>query len=205
MTELDTEGFSELAMGNTNHMAGPNGGWNAENDKHLRVVFSYEPKQDKAASVEAGRPIFNDIAFITIYAAGSRDTVARPVRPADKQRFAVQFKQFEAKEEQTVEGTPLSAWPAITRSQVEEMKYFNIHTVEQLIDLPANQAMNIMGVATLQRKAEAFIKAATGSAPIEQMAADIEELKRVNAQLIADLSKAKKPSKKAKTTVEEDG
>jgi len=171
----------------------------------LADVSSYEPEQDKVASTIAGRPIYRDVAYINIYAAGSRDTIVRPVRPGDKQRFAVQYKQFEAQEDQTVEGTPLSAWPAMTRSQVEEMKYFHIHTVEQLVDLPANKAMNIMGVATLQRKAKAFLEAASGAAPIEQMAADIEELKRVNAELIADLAKANKPSKKAKATVEEDG
>ena len=179
--------------------------YSAEDDKRLRVVFSYEPEKDETASTIAGRPIYRDTLFITILQPGSRDNVIRPARPGDKQRFATQFQQFENKKEQVVEGTPLEAWPAITRSMAEEMKYFHIYTVEQLIDMPAAQANNVMGYSILKRKAEAFMQAASGTAPIEQMAADIEELKRVNAELIADLAKANKPSKKAKATVEEDG
>ena len=76
----DTEGFTGLAMDVQNRT--PNAG-----DERLLVKFYTEAIQDKAASLEEGRPIFRDRELLSIMVPGNRDGVVKLATNADKQRF----------------------------------------------------------------------------------------------------------------------
>src|SRR5690606_9295016 len=103
-----------------------------EDDK-LAVAFFFSPVQDDEATAREGRPIFKDAEFIKILIPGDKtNVVVRQASQSDKDRFAQQYARFKNNQQEVLEGTPLEAWPLVTRSQVEELKYFGVRTVEQL-------------------------------------------------------------------------
>ncbi len=176
-------------------------------DGKLFVTFFKHPREDKAASLKEGRPIYKDDDYVRIMVPGDKDSiVVRPARTLDKQRFAKQFAAYEAGEKEYLDGMPLKAWPMVSRGQVEELKYFGCHTVEQLADLADIHVQKFMGMGTLKDKAKAYIQAAKENAPIIQLNAALEErdseisalheavedLKTIVAELQADKPKKAK-------------
>ena len=152
-------------------------------DANLFVRFFNHPHPDKQKTLEEGRPIFEDKPYIEIIVPGDRgNTINRPVRDEDKNRFPQLWRQFVQGAQQTQVGTPLEAWPAITRAQVEELKYFKIFTVEALASVPDNVAQRFMGINVLQQKARDFIEAAKGMSMTTEMRS---ELDKKDAQIAA--------------------
>lgn len=129
-------------------------------DDKLYVKFFKKPVQDMAKSVEEERPVFKEADYIEIRQPGNKTTVVcRPARDMDKQRFSAHWKKYVDRVESTVmEGTPLEEWPMITRSQVEELKFFNVFTVEQLASISDGNAQKFMGINILRQKAKEFLK-----------------------------------------------
>jgi hypothetical protein len=145
-------------------------------DDKLYVKFSYHPLQNEAKSLEEGRPIFEDKEFITIMIPGDKDNVImREARPHDKQRFRRHYEAFKARNAQIMVGTPLDKWAYLTAGQVEELKFFNIFTVEQLVDLADVHAQKFMNINNLKRQAKAYLEAAKSEAPIAQLQAQLDE------------------------------
>jgi hypothetical protein len=181
-------------------------------DASLFVRFFLFPHRDAEKSLAEGRPIYYDREYIEIVVPGDKDTtVNRPIRPGDAQRFPRQYTSFKAGEVDAQVGTPLSAWPMITRAQVEEMKYFKIYTVEQLAGLSDNLAQKFMGINRLKQKAKDYIEASKGSAATDQLREEIEgkdarimALEQAVQELRAMAEAAAKPKKrKPKKDLEE--
>lgn len=166
----------------------------------LNVRFSVRPVKDEKASVEAGRPIYRDAEYIEIKVPGDRDSVERPLRDVDRQRFAPAYSAW-SKDRAAggLIGTPLTEWPTISASQVRELEYFNVRTVEQLASVTDANMSNLGPYLELRRKAQAFLKAAQGNAPLEQLASENAALKaRLEAmekQLAEVAAKSEKKSK----------
>ena len=155
----------------------------------LLVKFFKHAKQDAAASLEAGRPIFNELVYVEKRIPGNRDSVIRrPIYDKDKQEFPRHYAAFLAREDQaTVSGTPLGLWPGVSTAQVEELKHFNVCTLEQLVGMPDSQSGQFMGLATLRKKAGEFLAATERAAPVLQHAEELEAQKRENARLQAQI------------------
>lgn len=179
-------------------------------DSKLFVTFFKHPREDKAASLKEGRPIYQEVDYVRIMVPGDKDSVVvRPARLLDKQRFAKQFAAYEQGEKEYQEGMPLKAWPMVTRGQVEELKYFGIHTVEQLADLADIHVQKFMGMGTLKEQAKAYIQQAKENAPLVQLNAAVEakdaEIAALNEavedlkSIVTDLQAAK-PAKKKKAS-----
>ena len=178
-------------------------------DETLLVKFYNKPIQDKGKSDEAGRPIFVEKVYIDIRQPGNRTSgVARPIRDTDKQRFPEHYRKFVARQDQdTHEGTPLSEWPGLTRGQVEEMKFFNVFTVEQLASVADSNASNFRGLAQLKQKAAAFLKLAENNAAATALAASEAKNAELEAKIEAlmermDAMDSPKPRKKRRTKAE---
>ena len=145
-------------------------------DAHLFVTFFTYPVQNMEKTHEMGRPIFEEREFIRIMTPGNKKTVVvREARDPDRMRFDKQYSSFKANEEEVLEGTPLSAWPIISRAQVEELKHFNIRTVEHLAELSDVHASAHMGLVSLKLKAQDFLAAAADLAPMEHLRTAMEE------------------------------
>ena len=79
----------------------------------------------------------------------------------------------------------------MTVSVVAELKAMNVHTVEQLADMPDQLAQKIMGSHSLRARAKVFLEAAAGEAVNSKMAMELEKrdseidlLKKQMAELI---------------------
>jgi len=174
--------------------------------ERLFVQFYIHPKQSSSKTLEAGRPIFEDTAYVRIITPGDKDNIIeRPARLEDKRRFAQQYAAFKEGKEMQQTGTPLKMWPILSPAQVAELAYFKVFTVEQLSEISDVNLMGFMGGQTLKQKAAAFIEAAKSTAPLVAMQVELksrDDTIAVMQQQIAELLKPK--AKKAKREPEPD-
>lgn len=156
---------------------------NGAGDDKLFVVFHQDILKDEARSEEEGRPIFKDVEFIRIFIPGDKSNVIdRPVRPGDKTRFPKQYAAFRdgADEEAQLTGTPLKDWPMVGRSQVAEMAYFGIRTVEQLADVRDDVCFKIPGLTTLKQTAGVWLQKAKSTAEAAKIANQLSAMRETN-------------------------
>jgi hypothetical protein len=163
-------------------------------DDHLLLQFFMQPIPNDEKSAKEGRPIFDDVEMIRIMVPGDKDSmICRPIHPDDKQRFSRQYQSWKANNDgDVIEGTPLSEWPVITRAQVEELKFFNVRTVEQLANISDAHSQKFMGIQMLKQRAKDFLEAAGGAAigtelrrELEAKDAELEVLKQAVESLTA--------------------
>lgn len=151
------------------------------------VNFFYKSKLDPQLSKEEGRPRYQKIPYVRITQPGDRDNIVmRQVwldeteqeEMADNVRFKDEWLHFTKNGESlTQDGTPLEAFPPLTREQVEELKHFNIITVEQLADMPDGHAAKFMGIRALQRLAKDYLEAAKDGAVVSRLHGELEEVR----------------------------
>ncbi len=171
-------------------------------DKHLWVQFSMEPMPDPEASQKEGRPIYKEVPHIKIMQPGNKESiVVRPITEMDKARFRQQYENWIAGNKEVLEGMPLEKWPRITRAQVEELKHFNVRTVEQLAGMSDANAQQFMGIATLRQWAREDVARGKEGALSGQM---VQALKAKDDQ-IAALTEALEDLKKKVTVLEGGG
>jgi DNA repair exonuclease SbcCD ATPase subunit len=174
-----------------------------DDDKKLHVRFFMNPVEQTAKSITEGRRVFADTEYIEIMIPGDKHTVVRrQVFDRDRKRFPQQYARFkQGLADQTI-GTPLSELSYISAAKVKEYEFFNIRTVEQLVatadSSKAGQAM--MGFAQDKQKAQAFLEAAKGAAPVNELRAKIDErdavidaMQRQLSEMNAKLEKQAKP------------
>jgi hypothetical protein len=153
--------------------------------KGLIAQFFIEGVHMKAASEEAGRPIFEDREFVKIIPIGDNKTVVtKAVNDEVKQRFPEEYAVFKKGVEQTFSGTPLHQWPAILPAQIKLFNHFNVYTVDQLSDLD-DIAMSKIGPGTrdMVQKAKAFLAKAANTAEAQKFAVENERMKDEIARL----------------------
>lgn len=136
-----------------------------KDDKRLVVMFWVNAIKNEFETAQQGRPIFNDVEYITIITPGQRDNMVTEVTDVYRNRFRRQYENFKARKDQDVTGTPLSELPWMSASQVAEFNALHVKTVEQLVSLPDAVAMKFMGFHDFKRRAERFLDAAKDAAP----------------------------------------
>lgn len=135
-------------------------------DHLLNVRFYWKGKLNQEASEKEGRPIYRQREFVKIVPMGDRTfSYDGPVNQSHIRRFKQRYDAFKARSETAIEGTPLESWPLVTEAQRLELKYFNIHTVEQLAAVPDSTAGQMFGLTELKRKARKFVDAQMTAAP----------------------------------------
>ena len=154
-----------------------------KSDSKLFVKFSRRPVLNPHKSTEAGRAIFDEKDFITIWTPGSQLTVIdTPITDGFYlQRFGDRYKQWLAGVEEASSGTPLDLFPFLANKVglVAELKAMHIHTVEQLATLSDAGTSKLMGGMELREKASKWLaKSSSDAADAEK-----EQLKAQLAQL----------------------
>jgi hypothetical protein len=150
-------------------------------DDSLLVRFFIDAVEDSAASKLAGRLIYRDAEWIDMRAPGPRgEGVIRPVRKGDAERFPKHYAAFKArvsKDAEEIVGTPLStwAWQGMTRARVEELKFFNCRTVEQLANMPDNIGQPIMHFQQMKQAAKQYLETVKLSAPLARLQVQLEQ------------------------------
>jgi hypothetical protein len=162
-----------------------------QGDEVLAVLFYMGAVQNAVKTKAEGRPIFDDLEHISIRKPGSHDEIKRVARLDDKTRFRLHYEAFKARvSQESLSGTPLVEWTGVTRSQVEELKWLNMTSVEQLAGCSDQNCQSMRGLLTLKQKALAYLEASEGSV-------EIEELRAANAALMARLEALEaKPAKR---------
>jgi hypothetical protein len=104
-------------------------------DSRLAVQFYTRPLQNEFETNKQGRPIFQDVDFVKIFVPGDSTTVIdTPVREEHKKRFPLHWAHFQNLHGSDTKeiGTPLSQWPRLSQSQVEELRALKFYTVDQV-------------------------------------------------------------------------
>jgi hypothetical protein len=156
--------------------------------------FYIKAVQHNFRSQQEGRPIFEDKEYVQIIIPGdNRSEVDRQVQEQDKDRWPEAYRKFKEDGEQATDGTPLEQWPAVSVSQVAELKAKKIRTVEQLAGITDGQLNNLgLGARQLRDRAKAFLEAAAGNAPLDaallREAKLQEEIDALKAQVASIIS-----------------
>lgn len=147
-------------------------------DEKLAIRFFNHPVQNKRESKEEGRPIFHEVEHVQVAVPGDKTSIViREATDQDRERFPRHYEAFKARTSQdAVDGTPLSAWPQVTRAQVEELAYFEIRTVEQLAGMSDALAGKFMGINQLRDRARVFLEETSGQKPLAELMTKNEEL-----------------------------
>lgn len=147
-----------------------------DQDKRLRVNFGLHPQINQEKSAAEGRPIYDEIEYVTIMVPGERDVVHRAAWERDFQRFPLQYAAFKNKRNQdAASGTPLAVLTWLTSAQVKELEFFNCFTVEQLANLADSSASRFMGIQALKQRAKDYVTAAKEAAPLTAMRAEMDK------------------------------
>ena len=155
-------------------------------DSKLYVTFYLRPILQMSASDQANRPIYADVEHIRIMVPGDKlSIVDRIASPDDKSRFADHYAKFKAGEADQVVGTRLDVVPWMTRSKVEEYKFFGILTVEQLAAAGDAVGQKFMGFTSDKQRAQAFLDAANNTS------SRVMELEKQVAELLSNQKKPK--------------
>lgn len=145
-------------------------------DARSIVTFGIRPKQNEQRSKTEGRPIFDDVEYVEILVPGDKNNIVhRPVRAEDKERYARQYAAFKGGQGEKLSGTPLAEWPGISRSEVEELAYFNIRTLEQLASVGDGHLQRMGPLLALRQRARDFLEKAKGDAPMAAMRTELEK------------------------------
>ena len=175
-------------------MALPSDDMNA--DARLSVTFYKRSMKQEDESIAAGRPIYKEFDFVRIIVPGDALTeIDTYASESHKQRFPRQWAHYQNQvgDHQDIVGTPLEQWTQITRSQAEELRGLKFPTVES-IALCSDQQLQRIGMAAgmnphaFRDKAKAFLNLANQVGETNQREAELEELRKKNAEADAKLA-----------------
>jgi len=160
-------------------------------DDKLYVQFYSRPMIQQGESEKQQRPVYADVCHVRIYVPGDKlSVIDRVASSDDKQRFAAHYAKYTAGEGNEVVGTRLEVVPFMSRSKVEEYKYFQIHTVEQLAAASDSVGQKFQGFQQDKQRAQKFLEQTTGTD------ARVRALEEQIAQLLA-AKQADQDAKKA--------
>lgn len=172
---------------------------------HLHVEFYTDAIENKRKSIDAGRPIFEDVEMVRVKIAGDpKNTFVAPAnaecgrdretneRITYKDRFPEHYRFFADHKGEAIIGTPLSEVPWLTASKVQELKALNIMTVEALAQLDGSLLQRIgMGGRELKNQATAWLDKAEGSKAQAHFAEELSVRDQVIDQLRRDIEALK--------------
>jgi hypothetical protein len=168
----------------------------SEADKKLFVIFYKDVVKNERKSIEAGRPIFDEIDLVKIITPGSRDSFVGDANETYQQRFPTQWARYKAGRSQELSGTPLNQLPWLGVGQIAEFNAVGCHTVEQLVGMPDSVSQKFMGHHAIKQRASQYLEASKAEAPMLKMQ---EELKKRDDEIseLREMVNAMQASRKA--------
>lgn len=162
----------------------------AESDGNF-VWFETEAVENKAKSEQAGRPIFEDVIYITIQGPGKKDCPKFRMEGDYLKRYRKEFEAWKVAQTggQKIEGTPLAALHFMSKAQAAEFRAMGVYTAEMLSAIDDNALQRFgPGARALRDQAKAFLEQAAGNAPIARLTAENNR----QAETIRDLIERQK-------------
>ena len=161
-----------------------------DDSMNQNVLFYSKAMLFPGESEKEGRKIFHDVDFVRITIPGdSTNIIDTTVNELHKQRYPREWELYELRKKNgkvdSKEGTPLTELE-LAESQIKELEYLHIHSVETLANLSDAQMQRIgVGGLSIRNKAQKYMEENTGV---------LSELERLKAEL-AELKAAKKPGR----------
>jgi len=174
-----------------------------------RARFYKQPVYNKHKSTEKNRPIFDTKEMIEVKIPGDRNfSFISEVEDKHKVRWPDAYEAFQKGLEVAASGTPLEEWPnpQLTPGRVEELKHFNIFSVEDLSNVADRDGAHLgMGWREMRNQAKAWLESAEDDAKTAQLAAENDALKaRIEAlelsMAVPQQETEKVPEKKSRKT-----
>ena len=178
-------------------------------DAGMTAEFFVEDAYQEFQSEKEGRAIYKPVNKVRMYAPGAKTDIIKHVQmndepnsPSHPHRFPRQWQAFLAQQEQIPDGTPLEMCRFVASHRVKELKAMNVHTAEQLANIPDN-ILQTLGLGAMRERdlARAYlnedVKVAELSAALAEkaaMKADMEALKLQLADLNALMSNRRDPA-----------
>lgn len=146
-------------------------------DAGMIAIFYMKPMHQTHQSLEEGRPIYKDTVYVKIHPPGERlNIVDRPATAQDKQRFPMQWHQFQQNQQQIPDGTPVDMLYPDQPSIAAMLKASGVHTIEQLAELSANAIEEIgMGAQRYVNDAAKYLSIAEKGVKGTQLRKELEE------------------------------
>lgn len=179
-------------------------------DKGLLVEFEDDAVYQEFDSVKAGRAIYKQVPFIRIIVPGDKTKQKyKPATEADKVRFPMQWAAYERGEHARGEGTPITEWIYLSKSQALELKHMGFWTVELLANASDTQISGLVGGMLLRNQACEFLKGQTKlSGENEELRAELKALQEKVAAMetpVAKIAPKNKGGRPKKVTEEPKG
>lgn len=178
--------------------------------------FETRPKQDNTKSLEAGRPVFVDVDYLTITSPGTRDTFEAEAAQwlSQKRReaalgnynlewidkFEEGYKRWKNGQEMPEEGWSLRMCPAFSPAEISACLAIDVKTVEALAQVP-DSGLNMLGLngRVMRDKAKNLMSETGGVATrMAALEADVQTMKsgiESRDQKIAELEAALREKK----------
>lgn len=137
-------------------------------DSRLAVRFYTKAVKNEYETKQQGHPIFFNMDYVQIMVPGDDKTIIdQPARDDHKARFPLQWAHYKnCKQDDSHEmGTPLSEWPILQTSQVEELRGLKFYTVESIANASDSNIQCIGMIAgmspySFRERAQRFLKVA---------------------------------------------
>lgn len=173
----------DLALA-TLHGMGTNRHVTYGDDSGLIVEFMDDAVEQPFETEKMGRAIYKNCPFLSIIFPG--DKTKRTYRPAteeDKRRFALQWAAFEKGEKAIENGTPITQWNYLSKSQALELKHMGFWTVEVIANATDTAISGFIGGNAIRAQAKTFLAATKDDSKFTAMTAENEKLKtQITAQ-----------------------
>ena len=149
------------------------------------VKFYTKPVELTWKTEKEGRAFFEDQEFVDVIFVGEKNTEGSwRVNDIHRLRWPEEYARFKAGARQQSSGTPLSEWGRIAQSQVKELEYLNVFTVEDLANCDDSFVSRFgMGGRELIVKAKAFLDSTKGTAAVQNYAVENDRMKARMAEL----------------------
>lgn len=165
-------------------------------DARLAVMFYKKAVKNEFETQAQGRPIFMDMDYVKISVPGDTTTeIDQPVRDDHKRRFPLHWAHYQNMTQGDAKevGTPLSQWPRLTISQVEELRALKFYTVEAVASASDQNIQRIGMIAGMspyafREHAQRFLKVADSDSATAEAEAKAKAAEERAAQLEARLA-----------------
>jgi hypothetical protein len=147
------------------------------NDRSTIVHFHKQSVPNEQKSIHAGRPISDDVVFVSYQHPGEREQKGdRPMQEADKYRWPQQWQQFVRREEQTVDGTPVDLLFPNHPSIAANLRSAGFTVVEQLANASASGMQSLgLGAQDYVNHARAYLEHARKGVGFHEMKKELAD------------------------------
>jgi hypothetical protein len=187
-----------------------------ERGRPSKVTFERCPIENVNRSQEENRVVFDDVDYVTLHQQGSSNTTIHrvdewwaklqqqsrnsmiPVQWVDEYKEA--YEMWQSGKDPIVQGTHLSEWPKISRSEAEMWNAVHVRTVEELAE--ANeQTMESFGMGGRKMRTDAreFLESLGSNEKLQEQLAKQQEQIDALLDKLADATEPKKTVKKTST------